>query len=86
MDILIKQIRGGSLTSSILGNFIFLVVIYGILLISNGTEGFIQPENQAGFRLSNGFYDPPGFVRPIDCDCSTSTQLFAGSPTQSLKT
>lgn len=35
-----------------------------------------------GWGLRNNLYEPPGLVRPTDCE----TQLYAGSPEQSLKT
>ena len=76
---LIKELRGGSLTTSLIGNVVFLVVLYGVWILS---EGFVTPQQNPGWGLPNGLYDPPGLVRPVDC----GTQLHAGSPTQSLKT
>ena len=57
----------------------FLVVLYGVWILS---EGFVTPQQNPGWGLPNGLYNPPGLVRPVDC----GTQLHAGSPTQSLKT
>lgn len=74
---MIRKLRGGSL----LGNTIFLVVIYAIWVLGGGSSAFVQQPNP-GWGLPNGLYDPPGFARPGDC----GTQLHAGSPTQSLKT
>jgi len=41
----------------------------------------VTPQQNPGWGLPNGLYDPPGLVRPVD----RGTQLHAGSPTQSLK-
>ena len=79
---LIKELRGGSLTTTLIGNAIFLAVLCGIWILSGGTQGFVTPPQNPGWGLPGGLYDPPGLVRPIDC----RTQLHAGSPTQSLKT
>jgi hypothetical protein len=76
---LIKELRAGSLTTSLIGNVVFLVVLYGVCILS---EGFVTPQQNPGWGLPNGLYNPPGLVRPVDC----GTQLHAGSPTQSLKT
>ena len=35
-----------------------------------------------GWGLENNLYETPGLVRPADCE----TQLYPGSPQQSLKT
>lgn len=40
-----------------------------------------RPANP-GWGFQNNLYDPPGLIRPADCE----TQLYEGSPTQSLKT
>jgi len=79
---LIKELRGGSLTYALIGNVVFLVVLYGVWILSGGAEGFVLPQQNPGWGLPNGLYKPPGLVRPVDC----VTQLHAGSPTQSLKT
>lgn len=79
---LIKELRGGSLTTMFIGNAIFLAVLYGIWILSSGTQGFVTPPQNPGWGLPGGLYDPPVLVRPVDC----GTQLHAGSPTQSLKT
>lgn len=79
---LIKELRGGSLTTTLIGNAIFLAVLYGIWILSSVTQGFVTPPQNPGWGLPGGLYDPPGLVRPVDC----GTQLHAGSPTQSLKT
>jgi hypothetical protein len=76
---LIKELRGGSLTTSLIGNVIFMVVLYGVWILS---EGFVTPQPNPGWGLPEGLYNPPGLVRPVGC----GTQLHAGSPTQSLKT
>jgi hypothetical protein len=77
---LIKELRGGSLTTSLIGNAVFLVVLYGVWILSEGS--FVTPQQNPGLKLPNGLYNPPGLVRLVDC----GTQLHAGSPTQSLKT
>ena len=69
---LIKELRGGSLTIGLIGNAIFLAVVYGIWILSGGTQGFVTPPQNSGW----------GLVRPMDCE----THLYTGSPTQSLKT
>ena len=79
---LIKELRGGSLTTILIGNAVFLAAIYSIWILSGGTQGFVTPPQNPGWGLPGGLYDPPGLVRPVDCE----TQLHAGSPTQSLKT
>ena len=79
---LIKELRGGSLTPALIGNVIFLAVLYGIWILAGGTQGFVTPPPNPGWGFPRGLYDPPGLVRPGDC----RTQLHAGSPTQSLKT
>lgn len=79
---LIKELRGGSLITMLIGNAIFMAVLYGIWILSSGTQGFVTPSQNPGWGLPGGLYDPPGLVRPVDC----GTQLYAGSPTQSLKT
>lgn len=76
---LIKELRGGSLTTVLIGNLIFLIALYTVWRISGEVEGFVTPQQQ---RLPNGLYDPPGLVCPVDC----GTQLYAGSLTQFLKT
>ena len=57
-------------------------MVYGIWILSGGTQGFVTPPQNPGWGLPGGLYDPPGLIRPVDC----GTQLHAGSPTQSLKT
>lgn len=79
---LIKELRGGSLTTVLIGNAIFLSVLYGIWVLSAGTQGFVAPPTNPGWGLPRGLYELSGFVRPGDCE----TQLHAVSPTQSLKT
>ena len=71
---LIKELRGGSLTTVLIGNAIFLTVLYGIWILSGVSQGFVTPPQNPGWGLAGGMYDPPGLVRPIDCG------------TQSLKT
>lgn len=78
---LIKQLRGGSWTPALIGNVIFLTVAYAIWILSGGAESFVTPRINPGWGLPDNLYDPPGLVRPADCE----TQLYAGSPTQSLK-
>lgn len=74
---LIKELRGGSWSINLIGNAIFLAVVYTIWLLGSESEGFVQQPNP-GWELRK----PPGLVRPADCE----TQLYAGSPPQSLKT
>ena len=79
---LIKQLRGGSLTG-ILGSTVFFAMLYTIWVLSGGAEGFVTRRVNPGWGLqNNNIYNPPGLVRPADC----GTQLYGGSPTQSLKT
>ena len=78
---IIRELRGGSWSTALIGNTIFVVVLYGIWLLASGSEGFVQQPNP-GWGLGNNLYEPPGLVRPADCE----TQLYAGSPQQSLKT
>lgn len=78
---IIRELRGGALSTALIGNTIFVAVLYGIWLLASGSEGFVQQPNP-GWGLGNNLYEPPGLVRPADCE----TQLYAGSPQQSLKT
>jgi len=78
---IIRELRGGSWSTSLIGNTIFVAVLYSIWLLASGSEGFVQQPNP-GWGLSSNLYEPPGLVRPADCE----TQLYAGSPQQSLKT
>ena len=78
---IIRELRGGSWSAALIGNTIFVAVLYGIWLLASGSEGFVQQPNP-GWGLGNNLYEPPGLVRPADCE----TQLYAGSPQQSLKT
>ena len=75
---IIRELRGGAWSTALIGNTIFVAVLYGIWLLASGSEGFVQQSNP-GWGLGN---NPPGLVRPADCE----TQLYAGSPQQSLKT
>lgn len=78
---IVKELRGGS-WAGLLGSAVFFGIIYTIFILS-GTESFVVPPANPGWGLpNNNSYDPPGLVRPADCE----TQLYAGSPTQSLKT
>ena len=79
---LLKRFGGGSLTTALIGNAIFVAVLYGIWILGGGTQGFVTPLPNPGWGLPRGLYDPPGLVRPGDC----GTQLRVGSPSQSLKT
>lgn len=76
---LIKELRDGSFTISLIGNVVFLVVLFSAWTLS---KSFVVPQTNPGWGLPDGLYDPPGLVRPADC----RTQLNPGSPTQSLKT
>ena len=79
---IIRELRGGALSSTaLIGNTIFVAVLYSIWLLASGSEGFVQQPNP-GWRLRNNLYEPTGLVRPADSE----TQLYAGSPQQSLKT
>lgn len=78
---IIRELRAGDLTSALVGNTILIGVLYGIWMLASGSDGFIQQPN-AGWGLEHDLYKPPGLVRPADCE----TQLYAGSPQQSLKT
>lgn len=79
---LIKELRGGSLTTMLIGNVIFLALLYAIWILSSGTQGFVTLPQTPGWGLPGGLYDLPGLVRSVDC----GTQLHARSPTQYLKT
>ena len=70
------------MTVALIGNAIFLAVVYGIWILSGGTQAFVTPHRNPGWGFPGGLYDSPGLVRPVDYE----TQLYAGSPTQSLKT
>jgi hypothetical protein len=74
---LLKELREGSW--GLIGTAAFLGLI--ILIFSMG-EGFVPNIQNPGWGLRNNLYEPPGLVRPADCE----TQLYAGSPEQSLKT
>ena len=74
---IIREMRGGSWATALIGNTICLAVIYGIWLLGQGAEGFVQPPNQ-GWGLPNNLYEPPGLVRPVGC----GTELYAGSYSQ----
>jgi hypothetical protein len=80
---IIRKLRGGSWSTALIGNTIFVVVLYGIWLLSSlyESEGFVQQPNP-GWGLRDNFYEYPGLVRLADCE----TQLYAGSPQQLLKT
>lgn len=76
----IKELRGGSWSIPLIGNIIFLGVFFSIWILA---ESFVVPaQPNPGWGLGNNLYEPPGLVRPADCE----TQLYAGSPQQSLKT
>lgn len=79
---LIKELRGGSWSTALLGNTVFLVVLYGIWILAGGSEAFVQQPNPGWGLPAQGLYDPPGLFRPADCE----TRLYGGSPPQSLKT
>ena len=79
---IIQELRGGSWSTALIGNTIFVAVLYGIWLLTSGSEGFVQQPNPGWGLGNNNLYEPPGLVRPADCE----TQLYAGSPPQSLKT
>jgi hypothetical protein len=79
---MIRKLRGGSLSTALIGNAICLAVLYGIWLLESGSGAFVSPPPNRGWGLPNNIYEPPGLVRPTDCE----TQLYAGSPQQSLKT
>lgn len=55
-------------------------ILTRLIVLAYGSEGFVQQPNP-GWGLWNNLYEPPGLVRPVDCE----TQLYAGSPQQSLK-
>ena len=80
--VIVTELRGGSWVGA-LGSAAFFGLIFIIITISGGTHGFIPPPANPGWGLPNNLYDPPALVQPADC---SSTQLYAGSPTQSLKT
>jgi len=77
----IRNVRGGSF-DRILDSMVFLGILYTLLIISGKTMGFVAPPVNPGWNLPNHLYDSPGLVRPLEC----RTELFTGSPTQSLKT
>ena len=75
---IIRELRGGAWWTALIGNTIFVAVLYGIWLLASGSEGFVQQPNP-GWGLGN---NNPGLVRPADCE----TQLYSWSLQQSLKT
>jgi hypothetical protein len=75
---LVKDLRGGSW--GLIGTAALLGVM--ILIFSIGGEGFVINNPNPSWGLGNNLYEPLGLVRPADCE----TQLYAGSPQQSLKT
>ena len=79
---MIRKLRGGSWSTALIGNAVLLAVLYGVWILSGGAKGFVTPKQNPGWGLPNGLYEPPGLVRPTDCE----TQLYAGFPQQSLKT
>ena len=78
---IIRELRGGSWSTALIGNTIFVAVLSGIWLLASVSKGFVQQPN-TGWGLINNLYEPIGLFRPADCE----TQLYAGSPEQSLKT
>jgi hypothetical protein len=51
---LIKELRGGSLTTSLIGNAVLLAVLYGVWILSGGAGGFVTPKQNPGWGLPNG--------------------------------
>jgi len=78
---MIRKLRGGRWSTALIGNTICLAVVYAIWVLVGGSSAFVQQPNP-GWGLQNNVYEPPGLVRPTDCE----TQLYAGSPQESLKT
>ena len=39
---IIRELRGGSWSTALIGNTIFVAVLYGIWLLASGSEGFVQ--------------------------------------------
>ena len=37
-------------------------MVYGIWILSGGTQGFVTPPQNPGWGLPSGLYDPPGLV------------------------
>jgi len=79
---IVTNLRGGSCKTTLIGNLVLLAVVSAIWLLNAFAGGFVTPPANPGWNLPRGLYDPPGLVRPVDC----GTGLYAGSPTQSLKT
>ena len=42
ISLIIREIRGGSWTTAIIGNTIFLAFLYGIWVLASGSDGFVQ--------------------------------------------
>jgi hypothetical protein len=78
---IVNNLRGGSWKMTLVGNAVLVLVLGLVWLVNSAAGGFITPPSDPGWNLPHGLYDPPGLVRPADCD----TRLYAG-PTQSLKT
>ena len=78
---IVNELRGGS-RAELLGSAVFFGLLYVIWILSGTTESFVAPPVNPGWGLPTNLYNPPGLVRPADCE----TQLYAGFPTQSLKT
>ena len=67
----INELRGGSLTTMLIRNAIFVVVLYGIWILSSKTQGFVTPPQQefvSDFTSVNNFESDVLGITPVDPD------------------
>ena len=76
---IIRELRGGSWVTCIVGNTLAFGFFYAIYLVVSA-QGYVPPN--PGWGAGHNLYQEPGLVRPSDCN----TRLYAGVPEQSLKT
>jgi len=46
---IIQEIRGGSLSMTLLGNVFFIALLYGIWMLGSGSEGFVPQHQHPGW-------------------------------------
>ena len=57
---LIKELRGGGITSLLIGNAVFLAVLYGVWILSGGAKGFVTPKPSPAWGLERpNLFQPP---------------------------